>query len=81
MKASQVVCVVMTLTAISAALYATFKELPPASQDPTFTVKHGQWARAVEVIVDPETGCEYLLTSRGGITLRKGVNQFQTQCR
>lgn len=81
MKIGKVIFVLVVLSAIGAAMFAIVKELPPASQDPTFAVKHSQWARAVEVIVDPETDCEYLLTSRGGITLRKGANQFQTQCR
>lgn len=81
MNMTKVICVLAVLASIGAVMIALVKELPPTSQDPTFAVKHSQWARAVEVVVDPETGCEYLLTSRGGITLRKGVNQFQTQCR
>lgn len=78
---AKVLFVSFVLSAICVAMYIMANEVPQASQDPAFAVKHSQWTRSVEVIVDPETGCEYLLTSRGGITLRKGVNQFQTQCR
>lgn len=81
MKIAKVVFVLAVLSAIGAAFLVMIQELPKSSQDPTFAVKQTNWARSVEVIVDPETGCEYLLTSRGGITLRKGANQFQTQCR
>lgn len=73
--------VVSFLLAIAGVMVAMSKELPQSPKSADFLVKGSESSRGIEVVVDVETGCEYLLSSRGGITLRKGVNQFQTQCR
>lgn len=73
--------IVASILAIFATvIYVGFKELPESSKS-DFVVKNTKWSRSVEVVIDPDTGCEYLLTSRGGITSRKGVNLVNNQCR